>query len=323
MIFKINKSVRNLFNKNKYLTNIYQKANRVKTSFLSNVSDERFAKFKYKERTGRKLNLDNPQTYNEKLWWLKLNNRDPLLTICSDKVLVRDYVVEQGFPEILVPMIGAYDDVSKINFDEIPEDAFLKTNHGSGTNLIWKKNLDRRKVKKIFEDSLQQNYFYQSREWNYKNIKPQVVIEENLNKQNSGKEFFDYKFLCFDGRVEYVLVFLDSASDDGTHNHHAKSNLYDRDFNPLNATVARENFNKKQVKIPENFEKMLEIAEKLSEPFVFCRVDLYNFDGQIYFGEITFYPGGATQIINPESLELKLGELIDLNSPKIIRKKSK
>lgn len=318
MIYNMKSKLRNLSHENKLFNKIYLLANKIKVNALSNLSDEKFAKMKYKENTGKTLNLENPTTFNEKLWWLELNNRDPLLTECSDKVKVREYVRNKGLGHILNEVYGVYDSADDIDFDKFPDRAFIKTNHGSGTNIIWDKSkpFDKDKFRKDFNKSLKQNYYLQSREWNYKNIEPKIIVEKILEDKNNNY-LIDYRFFCFDGIVKMVFVDIDTAAEDGTHSPYAKRNIYDKDLNYLDIKVAREQFDKSLISKPENFEKMIEYAEILSEPFPFCRVDFYNIDGDIYFGEITFYPGGATQIVEPEEWEQKMGSWIDLESDKI------
>lgn len=313
MIYSIKNKVRNLSHENKIINHFYLFANRVKIVSLSFLSDGIFAKMKYRENTGRRLRLENPLTFNEKLWWLKINNRDPLLTICSDKYKVRDYVRECGLGHILNTMYGVYDKADEIDFNKLPEKAFIKTNHGSAINVLFDRNkpFDIKKFIKKFNVALKQNYYLQSREWNYKNIEPKIIVEKVL-EDGENNSLIDYRFLCFDGVVKLIFIDIETAAVDGTHNPYAKRNVYDKDFNYLDIKVGREQFDRSTITKPENFDKMIEYAQKLSEPFPFCRVDLYNLDGQIYFGEITFYPGGATQIIEPEEWEKKLGDWIDI-----------
>lgn len=200
----------------------------------------------------------------------------------------------------------------------MPDKAFIKTNHGSGTNIIWDRNkpFNKNKFRKRFNKSLKQNYYLQSREWNYKNIEPKIIVEKILEDKNN-KSLIDYKILCFEGIARLVFVELGIALEDGTHNPYSTRNVYDRDFNYLDIKVKRERCDKSLISKPKNFEKMIEYAEILSEPFPFCRVDLYNINGDVYFGEITFYPGGAMQIVEPEEWEQRMGDWIDLNSNKI------
>ncbi len=223
-----------------------------------------------------------------------------------------------GLGHILNEVYGVYDSADDIDFDKLPDKAFIKTNHGSGINIIWDRNkpFDINKFRKKFNRALKQNYYWQSREWNYKNIEPKIIVEKLLEDREN-RSLIDYRFLCFDGVVRMIFVDIETAAEDGSHNPYARRNVYDRNFNYLNIKVKREQFDSSIIKKPRNFDKMIEYAEKLSKPFVFCRVDLYNINGNIYFGEITFYPGGATQIVEPEEWELKMGEWIDLRSEKI------
>lgn len=218
----------------------------------------------------------------------------------------------------MTKLYGVYDDANDINFDELPDGAFIKTNHGSGTNIIWDRNnpFDKDKFRKGFNKALKQNYYWQSREWNYKNIEPKIIVEEILEDKEN-KSLIDYRFLCFDGVVKIIFVDTETAGKDGSHNPYAKRNVYDKDFNYLDIKVKRDHFDKSLVQKPKNFEEMIKYAEILSKPFAHCRVDLYNIDGKIYFGEITFYNGGASQIVEPEEWEKELGDWIDLKSEKI------
>ena len=320
MIYKIKKHFRKISYKYNLVKNVYTVANQIKVTSLSKMSDAKFAKLKYKENTGKSLRLENPTTFNEKLWWLKLNNRDPLLTVCSDKVKVREYVKECGLEHILINNYGIYNKAEDINFSTLPDRFYLKCNHGSGTNMIYDKNkvFNLEYFREKFNNALKKNYYLQSREWNYKNIVPKIIAEEIISNEKN-KLLIDYRFLCFDGTVKMIFLDIETAATDGSHNPYARRNVYDKDFNILNIKVSREQFNDVQIKKPENFAKMVEYAEILSKPFPFCRVDLYNIDGRIYFGEITFYPGGATQMIEPSEWEVKMGSWIDLNSKKIKR----
>lgn len=320
MIYRIKTKLRNFSHSSKFVREFYLLSNRIKVNLLSGISDEKFAKLKYRENTGEPLNLSSPTTYNEKLWWLKINNRDPLMTVCSDKVAVREYVKEKGLEHILTEVYGVYDNAKDVDFTKIPEKAIIKCNHGSGTNILFsrEKDFNRRKFIKKFNRALKNNYYLQSREWNYKNIKPKILVEEFL-EDTENVSLIDYRFMCFDGKVKLVLVDINTMAPDGSHAPDAKRNVYDINFNYVDMRIGRENFNRDLIKKPVNWEKMIEYAEVLAKPFVHCRVDLYNIKGKIYFGEITFYPGGATQKITPLDWDKKLGSLINLNSSKIRR----
>ena len=323
MIYNIKNKIRSLSHRNTLMKKLYILANRVKVSLLSRLSDETFAKIKYKENTGKTLDLKNPTTFNEKLWWLKLNNRDPLLTICSDKYKVREYVKQCGLEHILTKLYGVYDNANDIDFDKLPDRAFIKTNHGSGTNIIWDRNkpFNIQKFRRKFNNALKRNYFWQSREWNYKNIEPKIIVEEVLEDKD-GNLPIDYKFLCFDGDPRLLLVSENVCTKTGEHNNSDDryTNVYDMNYKLLPITIKFRNDKKTKVKKPNNFKKMIDCAKILSSPFPHCRIDLYNIDGKIYFGEITFYHGGACHNIEPLTWDKKMGDWIDLNSDKIILK---
>lgn len=321
MIHRIKAGLRELSHKQAHANSAYRFASRAKTRLIAHLSDERFARWKYYESTGHRLNLENPVGFNEKLWWLKLNNRDPLLTTCSDKLLVREYLKDEGLEYILVPIFGVYADPTEVPWSKLPRRAFIKTNHGSGTNAFWDReqpHFDVKSFERRFKVALRRNYYLESREWNYKDIQPKVVIENVLECKNEAP-LLDYRFLCFDGTVKLLFVDFDTAAVDGTHNPDAKRNVYTPDFEMTSITAKRERFPSELAPKPENFSAMVEIAEKIAAPFPFCRVDLYNVDGRIYFGEATFYPGGCTQLVDPPAWENRLGEWIDLQSEKIVQ----
>src|SRR5690606_21218119 len=278
----------------KFLGKVYSLLNVVKINALSVVSDELFAKIKYYENAGLKLNLKKPTTFNEKLWWLKINYRTPLMTQCSDKVSVHQYLAELGLSELSNPIVGVYEKAEDVPFETLNGKYFIKCNHVSGVNAFFDSNLDfnRKDFVRKFNAALSRNYFYQSREWNYKNIKPKILVEEFIETAGS---LLDYRFFCFDGRVKLILVDIDTAAVDGTHNPSAKRNVYDREFVLQDFHIGREGFDPALVAKPDNLDLMIEYAERIASPFPFCRVDLYNIESGIRFGEVTFYPGGATQ----------------------------
>lgn len=313
MYFTIKKYIRTLSNRSKFLKNIYIFFNALKMKLTYSISDEVFAKIKYKENTGKKLNLDNPKYFNEKLWWLKINNRNALMTQCSDKVEVRKYLSSINLNNLLTDIYGVYERAEDIPFENLKGKFFIKCNHVSGINAIFDsnntQNFNREKFNKKFNSALHMNYYFQSREWNYKNIKPRILVESFLETK---EPLLDFRFFCFHGKVKMIFVDIDTASEDGSHNPHAKRNIYDTNFNLMNFTVGRENFDTNLIQKPDNLDLMIEYAEKISNPFIFCRVDLYNLNGQIKFGEITFYPGGATQQFSSEEADLEVSSWLKI-----------
>lgn len=284
------------------------------------MGETKYAKWFYNLYTGKTLNLMNPRYFDEKVWWLKLNNRDPLLTVCSDKYAVREYVTEQGYADILIPLVDVYEKISDIDLDKYNDEVIIKCNHNSGGHIFYNKNnpLSDNELKyqlKRLNFILKRNAYVLSREWNYKNIKRKIVVEKVIRDKN-GKLPLDYKFMCFDGEPKLLFLDLGVINPDQTYNHDYPRNIYDMEFNLLPVFESRPNA-PYPVDRPKNFEKMVEIARVLSRPFPFCRVDLYNVDGQVYFGEITFYHGGGCNNIQPEEWDLKIASWIDLKSQKI------
>lgn len=312
------KQIRTVLNESRAGKELYRGLNRMRIAVSKRIPDDVYARMKYRENTGRKLNLTHPTTFNEKIWWLKLNNRDPLLTTCSDKVAVRDYVADKGYADILISSPGSYSDPRQIPFDSFDRPVFLKTNNGSGANARFDpaKEFDRDAFNKRFTRDLQNNYYWQSREWNYRDIAPRILVEEEIEAE----DLVDFRFLCFDGQVRLIFADVDTAGPSGEHFSGARRNIYEPDFTPIDVQVSRQHYPLERVPRPPDLERMVAIAETLGEPFPFCRVDLYNpKPGLILFGEITFYPGGGTQLAEPASFEQEWGTWIDLSSPKIVR----
>lgn len=284
-------------------------------------SEERYARWFYHLYTGKNLNLKNPAYFDEKVWWLKLNNRDPLLTICSDKQAVRDYVKGKGFVDILIPQVALYSSVKEIEFDKFEKEVVIKCTHNSGGHIFYNpfKPTDKSKLeieKRRLNFILHRDASVLSKEWNYRNIKPQLMVEEVI-RDKDGNLPLDYKFMCFNGEPRLLFLDLGLINADSSYNHHYPRNIYDMNFNLLKVRETRPNADF-PVEKPIGFEKMIEIARELSSPFPFCRVDLYNVDGMIYFGEITFYHGGGCNDIQPIEWDRLMGDWIDISSPKIV-----
>lgn len=314
MYRSVKKKIKTLSNESYLIEKAYLKLNQKKRLLLKGLSDEVFAKIIYKEATGKNLNLKNPATFNEKLWWLKFNYRHPLMTQCSDKVRVRYYIKDIGLEHILNNIEGVYSKAEDIPFEKLKGKFFIKCNHVSGINAVYDSNkpdaFNYLKFKKEFNSALSKNYYNQSREWNYKNIEPKILVEKFIETE---VDLLDYRFFCFHGKVKLIFVDIDTASENGKHNPDAKRNIYNRHFQLQNFTVGRENFNPDLIQKPTNISEMIAIAETIAEPFPFCRVDLYNNNGDINFGEITFYPGGATQQFSNEQADLMVSSWLNIS----------
>lgn len=309
----IKNKIYSLTEKSHLIKNIYVALHNKKVKHRLNLTDEEFAQRYYYDATRRKLNLDHPQSFDEKQWWMKIHYRNPLMTQCVDKYKVREYVKQCGLESILNELYGVYDNSSEIDLDKLPEEFFIKTNHGCACNF-WCRNKAEfpiREVSKKLDENLKENYYIQSREWPYKNVEPKIIAEKVL-KSEKGEPLVDYRFLCFGGKCQYLFVDIDTCDESGAHKVHAKRNVYTKDFELLPVKVSRENFDPQLVPKPENYDEMIACAEKLSKPFPFVRVDLYNIDGKIVFGELTFYHAGSSSIFEPWSFSDELGKLIEL-----------
>lgn len=322
MIYKIKVFLRNWSDRSNFGNMVFQFCRSCFARVMLILPDDKYAQWFHKLYTGKPLDLENPKSFDDKVWWLKLNNRDPLLTICSDKNAVREYVKECGYKDILIEQVGVYNSANEIDFNDFKEynEVIFKCTHGSGENFILsdKNRNDIKIFRKRFNYALKQNAYWFSREWNYKNVKRKIVAEKIIRDKN-GNLPLDYKFMCFDGEPKLLFLDIGLYDDNLIYNENYPRNVYDMDFNLLPVWETRKH-SKNPIEKPENFDYMIEIARKLSGPFPHCRVDLYNVDGKVCFGEITFYHGGGCNDIRPEEWDYKIASWIDINSPKIKRK---
>lgn len=276
---------------------------------LFKVNYEGYLKFLYKWYTGYTLNLDNPVRFTEKLQWLKYNWRDPLLTVCADKWLVREYVKDKGHGSILNDLYGVYNHVEEIDFERLPDQFVLKCNHGSGYNIICKnKNeLDVKKTRKQLTRWLKETCGLWMGEWNYSKIQPKILCEKFLQNED-GTSIHDYKIFCFGGKAYYIQVDVERFGDH-------RRNIYDINWNLMEFRLRYPPV-PFEIKKPVNLEEMISIAEKLAEPFCEVRVDFYCVGERIIFGELTFFHASGYQKFIPEDWDFEWGSLIDLSTIK-------
>ena len=271
------------------------------------LSDEDRIIIQYEKKLGRIPDLKNPKRYTEKLQWYKLHYRKELLTQCADKYRVRDYIMQKGLSQILIPLYGAYDSVDEIPFDALPDRFAMKANHASGTNILCydKKQFNEKEARKKGRQWLRRDFYQAGREWAYKNIKRKIVIEELLvDSKDETKSINDYKFFCLNGKVEFLIVDHDRFGD------HTR-NLYTPDWSFMDISTDLPNAGDIIPK-PDNLREMLEIARTLSADFPHVRVDLYSVNGKTYFGELTFYPWSGFVPFTPDSFDFELGEKLVL-----------
>lgn len=278
------------------------------TKGLTNwVPDELHLKGMYRGTNGKRLNLDNPVTFNEKLQWLKIHDRNPLYTTLVDKYRVKPWVAERIGGEHVTETYAMWEHAEDIDITGLPERFVLKTNHDCGGVAICRDratfNLDA--AKKKLAKHLKTNYFWCTREWPYKNVKPCVFAEEYLDPAEGKEDLTDYKVMCFGGRVCCEFTCTDRARGD------LRVDFFDTDWNHLPFTRHYPNA-KVPPEAPTQLKEMIADAEKLSANIPFVRADFYEVAGQYYFGEMTFYPGSGLEEFDPESWDAELGSLIEL-----------
>lgn len=270
------------------------------------LSDKLYLKIIFKLRLGYSLDLKNPQTFNEKLQWLKLYDRNPKYIQMVDKYEVRKYISENIGEEYLIPLIGVYNRFEEINFEELPNQFVIKCTHDSGGVVICKNKskFDIRKAKEKIKKSMKRNFYYSGREWPYKNIKPKIIIEQYMEDKKA-KELIDFKIMCFNGIPKFSFTCSERYNDG------LKVTFYNLSWEKMSFERHYPS-STKNIEKPKNYELMLELSKKLSKNIPFVRVDWYEINGKLYFGELTFYPGSGLEEFKPFSWDKKLGNLLSL-----------
>ncbi len=273
---------------------------------LNFMSDEKYLQIVFKAETGYQLDLKHPKTYNEKLQWIKIHDRKPEYILYADKYLVRKYIAETIGEEYLIPLIGMYKKAGDIPWKSLPNRFVLKCNHASGTNIICKnkEKLDYSLAEKNLTKWLKKNAYWGAREWCYKDIEPCIICEEFIETQD-GNTPDDYKFMCFNGIPRLIQVHHDRY---GNHT----LDYYTPEWEKASLKRIDANTSSTAVSKPENLEEMLAIARVLSKDMYYARIDLYNVDGKIYFGEITMYPTGGFSTFEDYNDDLLLGSYMKL-----------
>ncbi len=272
------------------------------------MSDKLYSKLLFPLMTGYKLDLKNPQTYNQKLQWLNLNYRNPLLCKLADKYEVKNYVKEMIGEAYVVKTYGIWNSFNEIDFDSLPSQFVLKTTHDSGGIVICKdkSKLALEKAREKINRHLKKNLFYTFREWVYKDITPRIIAEEFLVDE-SKTELKDYKFFCFNG--EPKAMFIATGRQEGN----TMFDFYDINFNHLDIVQGHPQSGK-VIEKPKNYALMVALAEKLSKGLPHVRIDFYNIDGKILFGEYTFFHFAGMEPFCPEKWDYEFGSWIDLST---------
>lgn len=288
-----------------YLCNIYHDIH----EWIKCIDDVFFLKALFHAMMGYELNLDNPATLSEKLQWLKLYDRNPLYTTMVDKYEAKKYVGEVIGKQYVTPALGVWDKLEDIDYDKLPNKFVLKLTHDSGSMVVVKNKaeLNRNEVEKKLSERLGMNYFYFSREWPYKNVKPRIIAEpyiDSLGKPDS----IEYKVTCFNGKVGFVTICKGIAHD----SYDVRTNdSYTVNFEHMPWYAFYKN-SLDEIKKPECWEKILNLSEKLAVDIPYVRIDWYLHDGNLYFGEATFYTWGGFIEFTPPEWDLKLGECLRL-----------
>ena len=283
----------------------------IKTHLRRLLGDKNYLKFLYYVKFHRSLNLDNPLSFTEKLQWLKLNDHKESYTTLVDKITAKNYVADKIGTEYIIPTLGSWDSFDEIDFDTLPDRFVLKTNHGGGGCGIAicrdKKSFDRNSAKKKLTTSMRSDVYDGLVEWPYKHVVPKIFAEQYMADEQQEGDLTDYKFFCFNGTPTYCQVIKDRSTKETI-------DFFDMSWNHMpfiglnpSATPSATHIAK-----PVNFEEMIKVAKQLADNFPFARIDLYEINNKVYFGEITFYPASGFGFFSPDEWNRKLGDLITI-----------
>lgn len=274
--------------------------------FFRFIPDDIYIKIYYFCKLKKRCNLSHPTTFNEKLQWLKLHDREPIYTKMVDKCEAKEYVKEIVGSSYIIPTLGVWDCFDDIDFDSLPNQFVLKCTHDSEGLIVVKDKakLDIEYARKLLSECLNVNFYYIGREWPYKNVKPRIIAEEYMVDE-SGEQLKDYKIHNFNGEPKIIQVDYDRFV-----NH--KKNLYTTDWVYMNESINYDSDASVEITKPKHLDEMLELAKILSKGRPYLRTDFYSINDRIYFGELTFFPGSGFMTFNPPEFEKQMGEWIKL-----------
>lgn len=266
--------------------------------------DKFYIKTLFRLLVGYKLDLNHPKSFNEKLNWLKLYDRNPLYTILADKIEVKKYVAKKVGEQYVVPSYGVWDSPDEVNFNSLPNQFVIKCNHCSGSMVICKdkNSLNEKATREILWKGMKYDYYWICREWVYKDIRHRITADKYLD-DGTGNELRDYKFWCFNGVPKYMYCTIKGEN--------VYENFYDMDFVPVDINHGFPR-HAPEFEKPNNFELMKQLASKLSEGIPFVRIDFFDVKGKVYFGEFTFYDWAGFYPFSNREMDMKLGTLIEL-----------
>ena len=288
---------------------IYRSISNKKREIELTLFPEKILMRQFENVFGYKFDINSPQTFNEKLMWLKINWRDDLATKCADKYLLHEYVRDVlGSDKFTNEIYGVYNDVDSIDISKLPDSFVMKVTHGSGQNIFCtnksKLDLDTEKIR--LKKWMKKSAYYYAGEWVYKGIKPRIICEKVL-EQDDSHELRDYRFFCFNGEPRFISVDFNIINKDKT-----RRNLYNLKWEKMDAKITYPNEMTLEIKKPDKLDQMIEISKKLSAPFPHCRVDFYYINDQIIVGEMTFFHYAGLGIITPREYDLTFGNWLQL-----------
>ena len=285
-------------------------ANIILVKFCHWMPDKWYIKLKFRLMMGKWPDLKSPRSYSEKLQWIKLYDRRPEYTIMVDKVKAKEHVASIIGNEYIIPTLGVWDNPNEIDFDALPERFVLKCNHNSGLGMYIckdKSKMDVEKVKSDLRKGLKQDYYLSGREWPYKNVPRRILAEQYMETDSKEEGLLDYKFFCFDGRVRALFI----ATDRNKGEHATRFDFFDEDFNHLPFTNGHPNAAIPPAK-PNKFKEMKILASKLSKGIPQVRIDFYEVNGRVYFGEMTIFHWSGFMPYQPEEWDYRFGEWLKL-----------
>lgn len=277
--------------------------------FFKKMNDEDFIKKKYYAKMGQELDLKEPKTFNEKLQWLKLYDRNPLYTILVDKYAVREYIANLIGQEYLIPLIGVWDNLEDIDFTALPQQFVIKCNHNSGLGMYICKDKSQMNIKCIkdgLKRGLSQNYYLLHREWPYKEVARKIIVEKYVEDNVQGG-LNDYKIHSFNGEPKFILVCSQRFSKLGV-----REDFYDIEWKKLNISRPKCQCSEIPIVRPENLDEMIELTKKITANIPFARCDFYSVYGKVYFSEVTFFPAAGFEKFFPNSTDKMIGDLLIL-----------
>lgn len=276
--------------------------------FKKFCSEKQLIEKRFKTHLKREVNLEEPKKYNDKLQWLKLYWYDPLATKCADKYEVRSIVKDRIGEKYLNEIYGVYESVDDIDIDSLPETFVLKSTHGSGDIIICqdKNRVNWNRKFRIMRKWLKQNLYWTTGEWVYKDIRPRIICEKYIEQEN-GSKLRDYRVFCFNGKPQIITVDINITKKSET-----KRNIYDLNWNLLDAEISYPRELSYSIEKPKNLNKMLDLSRKLSNGFPHSRIDFYEVYGKVIFGEITFFHQSGLGKFSPSEFEVEMGEWLNL-----------